>query len=739
MGQNNERPKFTTRFGVIAATVGSAVGLGNIWRFPYEAGAHGGGAFLIANILCVLLIGIPVVCAEFMIGRAGRLDICGSMRKLAPRYPRAWQSVGFIGVLCALLIIAFYAVVSGWTLEYLFQSMTGRIDDVAGENRHVVFDSFTSGWRCVFWTVVIVLLTGGIVLRGVEKGIEKASNLMMPVLFVLLIAMVVNSLLLPGAGEGLKFLFLPDFSKLNSSTLLSALGQAFFSLSVGLGTLAVYGSYFPAETRIIKSASIMATLDTMVAIMAGIIIFPAVFSFGMEPAAGPKLVFEVLPDIFSNLPGGAIWSTIFFLLLLMASLTSIISLSEVGIAFCMEHWKMSRNKSVLAITLYSIVGGILCALSFGPLAEMKVMGMTIFDLFDFITSNFLMPIGGMLISVFAGWIVSKTIVQKEFSPAPKIVVRGVVFLLRYVCPLAILLVMVNNLLPASSESKDVSWGNSERMQSAIEDAICGEPGEVGVAVIVNMASGADTVAVNNTGNYPLMSMFKLPEAIAVCHNLDISGAGLDSLLNISRSELHTDTWSPMLKDFPQSDLSISIRTLMDYLLVHSDNNASNLLFEKIASTAETDSLLRVMFPTADFSILYTEAQMQRNHALSYENRCSPLAYAMLINRVFTDSIVSRDKQDAICGGMIDCITGMDRIAAGLPDGATFAHRTGSGYVNETGAIVAVNDGGFVTLPSGLTYSMTVFVKDYRGEQAEAEALIAKVSKRVSEIIVEYDR
>lgn len=443
--KHTSRPLFSTRFGVIAATVGSAVGLGNIWRFPYEAGSNGGGTFLITNILCVLLIGIPVVCAEFMIGRAGRKDICGSMQALAPKNSGAWKAVGFLGVLCALLIIAFYAVVSGWTLEYLFQSATGKIGEIAGANRHAAFEGFTSGWRCVFWTVVIVLLTGGIVYRGVEKGIEKASNLMMPLLFVLLVAMVVNSLLMPGAADGLRFLFYPDFSKLGASTFLSALGQAFFSLSVGLGTLTVYGSYFPSDTRIIKSASIMASLDTMVAVMAGVIIFPAVFSFGMEPAAGPKLIFEVLPDIFSRMTGGTLWSIAFFLLLLMASLTSIISLSEVGIAFCIDHWKWGRKKAVLTVTLYSLVAGILCALSFGPLADMKIFGMTLFDLLDFVTSNFLMPIGGMLISVFAGWIINRQTVRKELSPAPRLAVSAIIFLLRYICPVAIFLVMANNL------------------------------------------------------------------------------------------------------------------------------------------------------------------------------------------------------------------------------------------------------------------------------------------------------
>lgn len=442
----NNRPKFTTKFGVIAATVGSAVGLGNIWRFPYEAGAHGGGAFLFVNILCVVLIGIPVVCAEFLMGRASRRNIFGAMSALAPRGGRWWRFAGFLGVASGTLILSFYAVVAGWTLEYLFQSVTGFLTAGDVRDSHGEFVSFTAGWRCVFWTVVLLLINAFVVLRGVQKGIEKVSNWLMPMLFVLLVMMAVNSLLLPGAKAGLGFLFSPDFSHVDSSTILSALGQAFFSLSVGLGTLTVYGSYFPADTKIVKSASIMAGLDTMVAIVAGVIIFPAVFSFGMEPAAGPQLVFEVLPDIFRQMTWGGVWSAVFFLLLLIASLTSTISLSETGVAFCVEHWRLSRVRAVAYTMGFVTFFGILCALSFGPLASVKVCGMTVFDVFDYVTSNIFLPVGGMLVSIFVGWIVDRATVNHQLSPAPRFICRLIVFLLRYVCPLAILAVFLNNIL-----------------------------------------------------------------------------------------------------------------------------------------------------------------------------------------------------------------------------------------------------------------------------------------------------
>lgn len=441
-----ERPKFSSKFGVIAATVGSAVGLGNIWRFPYEAGAHGGGAFLVANIICIILIGIPVVCSEFILGRASRQNIFGAMSTLAPRGGKIWRFAGFLGVASAMLILSFYAVVSGWTLEYLFQSASGNLTDAGAADTHEGFVSFTTGWRCVFWTVILLAINTVIVLRGVKKGIEKVSNWMMPLLFLILLAMAINSALLPGAKAGLEFLFAPDFAHVDSRTLLSALGQAFFSLSVGLGTLTVYGSYFPSNTRIVNSASIMAGLDTFVAILAGVIIFPAVFSFGKEPAAGPQLVFEVLPEIFREMSFGGVWSTLFFLLLLIASLTSTISLSETGVSFCVEKFKMSRKNAVACSMGFCIFFGILCALSFGPLADATLFGLTIFDLFDFVTSNIFLPLGGMCVAIFAGWIVDRATVDRELSPTPRFIKRAIVFSLRYVAPVGILWVFINNLL-----------------------------------------------------------------------------------------------------------------------------------------------------------------------------------------------------------------------------------------------------------------------------------------------------
>ncbi|MDO4320336.1 MAG: sodium-dependent transporter [Bacteroidales bacterium] len=442
----DNRPRFATRFGVIATTVGSAVGLGNIWRFPYEAGAHGGGAFLILYIACIAFIGIPVVCAEFVMGRASRLNIFGAFRTLAPRGGRRWAVVGGMGIMASIMILSFYSVVAGWTIEYLWQSVAGTLADIDSAGRHAAFDTFTGGWRCVMWTIVILALNGVIMLGGVQKGIERASNWLMPVLFLLLVVLAVNSLLLPGAADGLKFFFTPDFSSMTADDVLAALGQAFFSLSLGLGTMMIYGSYFSSRTRLVRSAATTAALDTLVAITAGVIIFPAVFSYGAEPSAGPKLVFEVLPDIFNHMSGGSVWSSAFFLLLLLASLTSTISMSEISVAYFCEQWRMKRRTAVVVNFVLVASLGTLCALSFGPLAHRTVFGMTFFNLFDFVTSNVMMPLGGMLISFFTGWILDRRILESELSPTPRAIVRGIAFSLRYVAPGAIAIIFVNGLL-----------------------------------------------------------------------------------------------------------------------------------------------------------------------------------------------------------------------------------------------------------------------------------------------------
>lgn len=444
-----KRAQFATRLGVIATTVGSAVGLGNIWRFPFEAGVHGGGAFLLIDLFFIFIIGVPVVCAEFIIGRHTGLNIRGAFRKLAPG--KSWGIVGYLGLLASMLILSFYSVVAGWTLEYIIQSMSGfgGITSVAG--LHGQFDSFaTSDIRPVIWTLAFLTINYFILARGVQKGIEKMSNIMMPMLFVILIVFCINSLRMDAATEGLSFLFKPDFSQVTPSVMLGAMGQAFFSLSLGLGFLITYSSYFKKETLLLRTAGIMASLDTLVAILAGIIIFPAVFSFGLEPAAGPKLVFEILPSIFMQMPGAMLWSALFFILLFLASLSSTISMSEITIAYMTDEFGFSRRKATAINIVIAMLFGTLCALSFGSLSEWTICGMTIFNLFDYVSSNILLPVGGMIISIFVGWVLDRSVVCEELiTPDSSVrpwMVTAVITCLRYIAPLCIGLVFIYGLI-----------------------------------------------------------------------------------------------------------------------------------------------------------------------------------------------------------------------------------------------------------------------------------------------------
>ncbi|WP_289732557.1 sodium-dependent transporter [uncultured Duncaniella sp.] len=444
-----KRAQFATRLGVIATTVGSAVGLGNIWRFPFEAGVHGGGAFLLIDLFFIFIIGVPVVCAEFIIGRHTGLNIRGAFRKLAPG--KSWGIVGYLGLLASMLILSFYSVVAGWTLEYIIQSMSGfgGITSVAG--LHGQFDSFaTSDIRPVIWTLAFLTINYFILARGVQKGIEKMSNIMMPMLFVILIVFCINSLRMDAATEGLSFLFKPDFSQVTPSVMLGAMGQAFFSLSLGLGCLITYSSYFKKETLLLRTAGIMASLDTLVAILAGIIIFPAVFSFGLEPAAGPKLVFEILPSIFMQMPGAMLWSALFFILLFLASLSSTISMSEITIAYMTDEFGFSRRKATAINIAIAMLFGTLCAISFGSLSEWTICGMTIFNLFDYVSSNILLPVGGMIISIFVGWVLDRSVVCEELiTPDSSVrpwMVTAVITCLRYIAPLCIGLVFIYGLI-----------------------------------------------------------------------------------------------------------------------------------------------------------------------------------------------------------------------------------------------------------------------------------------------------
>ncbi len=442
------RSQFVTKTGVIAATVGSAVGLGNIWRFPYEAGMHGGGAFLMVYILFVFVMGIPVLVAEFVLGRASRSNGVGAFGKLAPRSPLRVSA--YMGIVASLMILSFYSVVAGWIIEYLCQAVVDLFVTAPATAYAERFDTFIANpWRSVLWTVLFLWLNLMVLRRGIEKGIERISNVLMPALFVMLVAFCVNSLMQSRAAEGVAFLLKPDFSQLTPGVCIGAMGQAFFSLSLGLTCMLTYASYFSDDTRLTRSASITAVLDLMVAVLSGLIIFPAVFSYGFEPAAGPKLVFEILPSIFAQMPGGGVWAVAFFMLLLFASLTSTISMSEISITYFMEEHKMQRRNACWLSTGIATVFGLLCALSFGMLDGVRVFGMTIFDLFDYVSSNILLPIGGIMLSVTAGWVIDKRLLRSQLTnggTVRNVWIGALRFCMRYVAPISIAMVFVSSFM-----------------------------------------------------------------------------------------------------------------------------------------------------------------------------------------------------------------------------------------------------------------------------------------------------
>lgn len=452
MSNSNDRVNFGSRIGAILASAGSAVGLGNIWRFPYETGNHGGAAFILLYLVCILVMGLPIMIAEFSIGRHSRANTAGSYKALAPK--SAWQGIGYMGVLAGFLILSFYSVVAGWTLEYTWQAVANNLTDKTPDEFATLFTTFSQDpWRPMLWMVVFMIMTHVIIIMGVKKGIEQSSKIMMPMLFVLILVLVGCSLSLPDAEKGLTFLFKPDFSKLNPDVFLGAMGQAFFSLSLGLGCLSTYASYFGKDTNLGKTAASVAIIDTMVAIMAGVIIFPAAFSVGISPDAGPSLLFITLPNVFqmafADMPLLAyVLSIMFYILLALAAFTSTISMHEVVTAFVNEEWKVPRKRAAVYVTLGCITLGVLASLSFGPLNDFRILGLSIFDFLDSLTSKVMLPLGGMLISIFTGWKLERRIVWDEISNGGKLKVplfKLYVFILKYVAPIAIGLIFVNEL------------------------------------------------------------------------------------------------------------------------------------------------------------------------------------------------------------------------------------------------------------------------------------------------------
>ena len=449
------RENFGSKMGAILAAAGSAVGLGNIWRFPIETGQNGGAAFIIVYIGCVLLLGIPIMMSEFVIGRHTHTNTAGAYRIMAPG--TAWKWVGRLGVLSGFVILSYYSVVAGWTAEYTILAVSNSFDGKTTADFPSIFANFVSNpWKPLLWLLAFMITTHFIVVRGVKSGIERFSKIMMPALFVIMIVLTACSVMLPGAREGLHFLLKPDFSKITGTVVLNAMGQAFFSLSLGLGCLCTYAAYFGPDTIIGKTALSVSLIDTMVAIMSGFIIFPAVFNAGYtlnSSDIGPSLLFITLPNVFQQAFGSIpalsyLVSVLFYFLLVVAALTSTISMHEVVTAYVSEEFNMPRRKAATIVTIACSLVGVVCSLSFGPFQDVKLFGMSIFDLFDYVSSNIFLPVGGMFISLFAGWYLDRHLLRDEITNGNTLrapYFRVVIFILRYIAPVAIGIILLNQL------------------------------------------------------------------------------------------------------------------------------------------------------------------------------------------------------------------------------------------------------------------------------------------------------
>lgn len=425
---------------------GSSVGLGNIWRFPYLVGEGGGAAFIIVYLLAVIFIGHPIVLGEFVIGRSSRKNIFGA----TAQHGKGWSLLGVNSVLIAFLIPCFYLVVAGWTLKYVVSSASGAfVGFTTAAEYEGLFTSFVSGcWIPIICTLLFAVINYVVIAMGVQKGIERVSKFLMPTLFVLLVILAITSLTMPNSIEGLKYLFVPDFSKLTPRVVLDAIGQVFFSLSIGHGCLATYASYFSDELDLRKTARQLAFVDTGVALLAAVIILPAVFSVGIEPSAGPSLVFITLPSIFNSLPFSTLISTLFFALLFIAALTSTLSMYEVVTAFLSEEFHLSRRKAMAINSIGVAAFAVLSSLSFGLLSEVRIFGGSIFDLFSDLTAQILLPIGGILTSLYAAWALDEKLVRGQLNCYGERVSPSVsftLFMLKYICPATIFVIFLDGL------------------------------------------------------------------------------------------------------------------------------------------------------------------------------------------------------------------------------------------------------------------------------------------------------
>ena len=451
----NKRENFGSKVGAVLAAAGSAVGLGNVWRFPIETGRNGGAAFILVYIACIIVIGLPVMMSEFLIGRSTQSNTARAYKKLAPGTP--WRWVGRLGVFTAFFIMCYYGVIAGWTIGYAVLAVGNQFAGKTAADYGPMFSDYaTNWWQPLLCMVAFVVLTHVVIVKGVTKGIERWSKVLMPMLFILVLVLVFCSVTLPNAGAGIDFLLKPDWSKVDGSVVLSAMGQAFFSLSLGMGCLCTYASYFDKKTSLGKTAIQVCVIDTLIALMAGFIIFPAVSSVGysLDPKdVGANLIFITLPNVFQQAFAGVPWlayifSVMFYLLIIVAALTSTISLHEVVTSYMAEEFNMPRKKAALWETGGIIFFGIFCSLSFGVLDGVRIFGLNIFDFFDWTASKICLPVGGLFISLFTGWYLDKKLFKDEItnygsSRAPY--VKALIFVLRYVAPIAIFTILLNEL------------------------------------------------------------------------------------------------------------------------------------------------------------------------------------------------------------------------------------------------------------------------------------------------------
>ncbi|MFW5444315.1 MAG: sodium-dependent transporter [Methylococcaceae bacterium] len=439
--------EWSSRFAYILAATGSAVGLGNIWKFPYITGENGGGAFVLVYLGCVIAIGIPIMIAETMMGRRGRQSPINTLTSLSTEANanKNWHFLGWMGVIAGVLILSYYSVIAGWASAYVFKAIFGGFSADATQVKASFDGLIASPVQLVFWHTLFMIATMSVVMRGVRGGLERAVQLLMPALLVLLVVLVAYAMTTGEAYfQGLSFLFSPDFSEIDSDAVLTAMGHAFFTLGLGMGAIMVYGSYLPKDVSIAKTTLLVAGADTIVALLAGIAIFPLVFANGLEPGSGPGLIFQTLPIAFGNMTGGWLFGILFFVLLVFAALTSSISLIEPVVAWMVENKGFSRKKASVVSGFFTWSLGVSVAFSFNIWSDFKLFDKTIFDLLDYITANLMLPIGGFCIAVFAGWIMQQKHVKDELE-LPEVQYKIWKYLITYAAPASVFLVFLHVL------------------------------------------------------------------------------------------------------------------------------------------------------------------------------------------------------------------------------------------------------------------------------------------------------